>query len=165
MRFFIGQILLKPTLRLPAEGRQSGTKPSAKGVSPRITPCWLLQKGSCHAATVSPSTEVLSSQGHQTGRRFPPWKAIYLAPYGSRKSHQRYQKILKQWEAERDARKKASQSAAESEWLPAAFALRTKNKYVQRLRALDVENRPNASPGAGCEITPDVRNDFSIPFR
>ena len=28
---------------------------------------------------------------------------IYLGPYGSRRSHQRYQEILKQWEADRDA--------------------------------------------------------------
>lgn len=30
-------------------------------------------------------------------------KRIYLGPYGSRKSHQRYQEILKRWEADRDA--------------------------------------------------------------
>ena len=29
-------------------------------------------------------------------------KRIYLGPYGSRESHQRYQEILKRWEAERD---------------------------------------------------------------
>jgi len=31
VRFFIDQILLKPAFRLPAVGRQCGSKPVAKG--------------------------------------------------------------------------------------------------------------------------------------
>lgn len=42
-------------------------------------------------------------------------KRIYLGPYGSRKSHQRYQEILKQWEAERDSKKAEPPSSVESD--------------------------------------------------
>ena len=59
-------------------------------------------------------------------------RRIYLGPYGSERSHQKYQEVLKQWQAERQKAKDAAKEESSAEALAKAITpvtLREKRRH------------------------------------